>query len=81
MYFVYILQSSSTNRFYIGSTNHLIRRFHQHQSEQVKSTRNRGPWFMPYYEIYQTHSDAVNRELELKHQKSSKYISEIINHC
>jgi putative endonuclease len=78
MYFVYILQSSYTNRFYIGSTNNLIRRFHQHQTNQVNSTKNRGPWFMPYYEIYQTRSDVVNRELELKHKKSSKYISELI---
>ena len=39
MFFVYILQSSSANHFYIGSTNNLIRRFHHHQINQVKSTK------------------------------------------
>ncbi|MCK5852920.1 GIY-YIG nuclease family protein [bacterium] len=59
MYFVYILQSLSTSKYYIGSTNNILRRFHQHQSGYSKSTRNRGPWFMPYYEIYKSRSEAV----------------------
>ena len=78
MFFVYILQSNTTNRFYIGSTNNLIRRFHQHQSGQVKSTRNRGPWFMPYYKLFSTRSEAVQSEFKLKRMKSSKMIHKII---
>ena len=79
MFFVYILQSISANRFYIGSTNNIIRRFHQHQNNQVKSTRNRGPWQMAYYEMYASRSEAVLRERQLKRMKSSKYISNLIH--
>jgi putative endonuclease len=49
MYFVYILQSERTGRFYIGMTDHLLRRFNQHRRGYNKSTRGRGPWQMPYY--------------------------------
>ena len=81
MYFVYILQSLSTSKYYIGSTNNILRRFHQHQSGYSKFTRKRGPWFMPYYEIYKSRSEAVKRELELKSKKTSASILQIISNA
>ena len=66
LYFVYILRSRSSGRFYIGSCSHLLRRFHQHQSNSVPATRHRGPWWMPYYEIFPTLSTARRRERQLK---------------
>ncbi|RLD09871.1 MAG: GIY-YIG nuclease family protein [Chlamydiae bacterium] len=80
MYFVYILQSLSSGRFYIGSTDNILRRFHEHQSGFTKSTRNRGPWHMPYYEIHKDRSAATNRERELKRKKSAESIRRIISH-
>ena len=80
MYFVYILQSLSSGRFYVGQCDHLIERFHEHQSGYTPSTRNRGPWWMPYYEIYATRSDAVRREREIKLKKSSSSIRAIIEY-
>ncbi len=38
MYFVYVLQSLDTGRFYIGQTDDLLIRFQQHASGQVRST-------------------------------------------
>ena len=66
MYFVYILQSETTGRFYIGSTDHLIRRFHDHQRGKTTATRQRGPWFMPYFEVVDSRAQAVRRERQLK---------------
>jgi predicted GIY-YIG superfamily endonuclease len=79
MHFVYILESLSTHHFYIGRTDHLLRRFHQHRSGQNKSTRNRGPWWMPYYEIYATREEAAAREAQLKRMKSAKAIRNLIS--
>ena len=79
VYFVYILQSTtSTGRFYVGSTDHLVRRFGEHQRGKHRATRGRGPWWMPYYEIYSTRSDAVRRERELKAKKSAKSLRRIV---
>jgi putative endonuclease len=78
MYFVYVLQSLKSDRFYIGQTNNLIRRFHEHQIGKHKATRNRGPWCMPYYECFENRSQAVMRERKLKNMKSHRYIKNLI---
>jgi putative endonuclease len=78
MYFVYILQSVTTGRFYIGQCDHLIERFHEHQRGVNLATRNRGPWWMPYYEIHSNRSDALRREREIKSKKSAESIRRII---
>ncbi len=80
MYFVYILQSVSTGRFYVGQCDHLIKRFYQHQHGVNLATRNRGPWWMPYYEIHPNRSDALRREREIKSKKSADGIRRIIKH-
>ncbi len=81
VYFVYILQSLTSRRFYVGHCEHLIERFHEHQAGYAPSTRNRGPWWMPYYEVYATRSEAMKRESEIKRKKSSKSIRAIIAHA
>ena len=78
-FFVYILQSIPTARFYIGHCDHLIERFHEHQAGYVRSTRNRGPWWMPYYEVYPNRAAAQKREYELKRKKSSKHTRWLID--
>jgi putative endonuclease len=78
MYFVYILQSTSSGRFYIGQCDHLIARFREHQRGANLATRNRGPWWMPYDEIYATRSEALRREREIKSMKSAASIRRII---
>ena len=77
-YFVYILQSKRTGHFYVGHCDHLLRRFHQHRTGQNKSTRDRGPWWMPYYESYVTRPEAAQRERAIKAKKSAASIRAII---
>src|SRR5216684_5991134 len=43
MAFVYILQSETTGRFYIGSTDDLERRLAEHLRGHSPATRGRGP--------------------------------------
>ncbi len=78
MYFVYILQSLSTDRFYVGQCDHLIERFLEHQRGANLATRNRGPWWMPYFEIHSSRSDALKRERQIKSAKSAESIRRII---
>jgi len=79
MYFVYVLQSLKDGRFYIGHCDHLLRRFKQHRDGENKSTKSRGPWWMPYYEIHPTRSAAMCREMKLKRKKSAQSIQRIIS--
>ena len=43
MFFVYVLQSQKTGRFYIGQTDNFLIRFGQHMAGEVRSTSFRLP--------------------------------------
>jgi len=75
---VYILQSESTGRFYIGCAAHVLARYAEHQRGQTTSTRGRGPWILVYQERFDTLADARRRERQLKSWKSHRSIQELI---
>ncbi len=79
IFFVYVLQSLSTGKFYIGQCDHLIERFREHQAGYTTSTRGRGPWWVPYFEWYPTRSAAMRRERQLKRLKSHTRIRSLIS--
>jgi putative endonuclease len=78
MCFLYILQSESTGRFYVGSTDDLDRRLSEHLRGHTPSTRGRGPWKLVYTEQFETLIQARHRELEIKRWKSAKMIQALI---
>ncbi len=78
MFHVYILQSESTGRYYTGHTENIEDRLHRHNSNESKSTRNRGPWKIVDSEAYQPRVEAQKREYEIKSKKSSESIKRII---
>jgi len=69
MYYVYILSSQKDKKFYVGFTGNLRKRYKQHSEGEVKSTRNRRPMDLIYYEGYILESDARRNE---KYYKTSK---------
>jgi putative endonuclease len=79
MCFVYILESRRSGRFYIGCTEDLLRRFHEHASGQTQSTRDRGPWLMCHWEAFATLSEARRRERQLKRWKSAAAIRRLLD--
>jgi putative endonuclease len=80
MYFVYILFSSKTNKFYIGSTDNLESRLKHHNAGSTPSTRPGAPfWEIKYYETHPDRSVALKKELEIKKKKSRKYIEWLIS--
>ncbi|KKS20344.1 MAG: Endo/excinuclease amino domain protein [Candidatus Roizmanbacteria bacterium GW2011_GWC2_41_7] len=72
MFYVYILKSQKYNWKYIGYCVDLRKRFLEHNSGKVKSTKARKPYNLLYYEAYDNKTSALKREIELKHNSSKK---------
>ncbi|MCL4548300.1 MAG: GIY-YIG nuclease family protein [Bacteroidetes bacterium] len=70
MYTVYILKSMVRDRFYICHTADLDKRLKEHNAGRTKSTKAYVPWKVIYTENYETKSQAVRREFEIKSYKS-----------
>jgi putative endonuclease len=68
-FYLYILKSQATGRYYIGSTSNLKDRIKRHNQNRSKATKNRGHWQLVYTEEFTTRSKAVKREYEIKHKK------------
>jgi len=66
MFYVYIIKSKRDNSVYIGYTEDLRKRLKEHNSKQNKSTKNKAPFELIYYEAYKSKSDAKFREDNLK---------------
>ena len=66
MYYVYILKSSKTDRFYTGWTTDLKKRFKEHNSGLSKATKPYIPWRIVFYASFETEKLAKDFELYLK---------------
>lgn len=78
MFFIYILYNSVINRYYIGSTNDLMRRLEEHNRGQTKSTRQKGNWLIIYKETYKTILEAKRREKVIKSYKSGNAFKKLL---
>jgi putative endonuclease len=65
-YYTYVLKSMKDGNFYTGFTKNLKRRFEDHRSGKIESTKNRLPIILIYYEACISKFDAVHREKYLK---------------
>ncbi len=66
MCFVYILYSEKIDRFYIGFTDDLLWRLQRHNQGWGRFTKKGIPWKIVYNEAFQTKSEAIKREAEIK---------------
>jgi len=74
MVHVYVLQSKSSGRIYIGHTADIERRLHEHQSGQSRSTRERGPWVLVGQCLFDSRAEAMQKERELMAMKNPKRV-------
>ena len=65
-YFVYILQSELDFKLYTGYTKNVELRFEQHNKGLVRSTKDRRPLKLIYFEACLNQRDATHREKYLK---------------
>jgi len=73
MYYLYILLLSNGD-LYKGTTDDLQRRFKDHQSGKVESTKNYLPAKLIHYEAYVLKSDCLRREKFLKTNEGRKLL-------
>ena len=78
MFHLYILLSEKTNKFYIGSTGNLEDRFTRHNGGRSNATKFGIPWKLIYSEEFETRSEAIKRELEVKSWKSHERVAQLV---
>jgi len=79
MHQVYIIYSTSTDRYYIGSTSVGVElRLKRHNEGWTKSTKKGIPWKLKFVCTYSTKCEALSRERFIKNQKSRGFIEMLI---
>jgi putative endonuclease len=73
-YYTYVLQSEKDKNFYTGYTDNIKLRVQQHNAGKVKSTKNRQPLKLIYWEGCLNQKDALLREKYLKSAWGKRYI-------
>jgi putative endonuclease len=79
MFYVYILYSEKLDKYYVGSTNDLLRRLNDHNRGKTNYSKQGVPWILKYSEEYSRRQEAYSREIEIKKKKSRKYIEYLIS--
>jgi len=75
-FFVYVLTNESRSVLYIGVTNDLYRRMCEHRNETVEGfTKRYHVHKLVYFEEYQSITDAIAREKQLKGWRREKKIA------
>ncbi|MCG9899517.1 MAG: GIY-YIG nuclease family protein [Hydrotalea sp.] len=81
MYYIYVIYSERSNKYYVGYTQDYIKRLYEHNTSQrnVYTSKYR-PWDLKA--VFSCGSDvsvAVQIERFIKRQKSRKFIESLIN--
>jgi putative endonuclease len=58
MFFVYVLQSATLGKRYVGSTADVIQRLGQHNAGFSKWTKSGRPWKLVHHEVFDTKGEA-----------------------
>jgi putative endonuclease len=81
-FWVYLLQSESTGRVYIGQTSDLQRRLREHNDTELGrrryTRRLKGPWQLRYSEEHVSRSEAMRRERFLKSGQGREWLKESV---
>jgi putative endonuclease len=77
-YYVYVIQSLSNKKYYIGQTGGLKRRLNQHNLGLARSTKSGIPWKLVLTEKFESRIDAVRRERQIKTYKSGEAFKKLI---
>jgi putative endonuclease len=79
-FWVYILASGPGDTLYVGVTNDLVRRVHEHRQDAVPGfTKKYGVKSLVYFEQHDTARAAIQREKNIKHWSREWKIDLIIS--
>jgi putative endonuclease len=77
MYTVYVLYSQKYDKIYIGQTEDIERRLIEHNNGLLSTyTKRYQPWEVIYAEEFETRSEAMRREKQLKTSRGRAFIWE-----
>ncbi len=76
-YWVYVLENEN-GRWYIGQTSNPKIRLNKHNSQKVKSTKNRGVWKLIYKEKFTNRSSAMRKEKYLKSGYGRRFLKNFL---
>ena len=77
-FYTYIIYSSKSDRYYIGSSSDPKSRLERHNAGVTKSTKPYRPWKIVYTEEFKSKTEALKRENEIKRMKSRQYLEKLI---
>ena len=80
MHYVYVLQSETDGKLYIGCTKNLRQRLTTHNEGLVAATKRRLPLRLVYYEASHHLRDAFHREKYLKSTYGHRYLRTRLKH-
>ena len=73
--YTYVIYSKAYNKIYIGYSSDLSKRIESHNSQNNRGwTRSFQPWEIVHFEEFNTKSEAMSREKELKSYKGREFI-------
>ena len=80
-YFVYVLRSISTGRYYCGQTKDLERRIREHNDPEYKSTTTTknfaGPWEIVWSCDCSDRSQALKLEEKIKSRGIARFLTDL----
>ena len=79
MHYTYILYSEHLNKFYIGSSHNPDERLIKHLENHQGFTANAKDWKIVYTQAFNSKTEAIKREFQIKKWKSRKMIEKLIN--
>ena len=79
-FYVYILQSNATGRYYCGQTNDLDRRIREHNdpaSYSAKTTKHFvGPWRLVWSKSFDSRAGAMAQERSIKKRGIKRFLND-----
>ena len=76
MFYVYILYSSSLERYYVGSTDNVEKRLNQHNSGRGNFTSKGCPWTLISKFECKERSEAMRLEIQIKKRGIKRYLQD-----
>ncbi len=74
MYYAYVLKSRSSDYLYKGSCEFLEKRLAEHNSGKTRSNKAYLPFYIAYYESFESREEAIKREKYFKTSAGRRYL-------
>jgi len=78
MFYLYILFSEKINSYYVGVSSNVEERLSRHLSNHKGYTAKVKDWIIVYTESFETKTEALKREKQIKNWKSKTMIEKLI---